>query len=216
MRRYKYSPAFSLIELLVVMAIIALLFSFVVPAGNSMMAASRLTDGLSRVEGTLINARQVAIAHNHTVEVRFYQYGDPEVPGEQATVPSSGRYRALQAFEYLDSGAASPIGKMERLPTGIAFDAGSTLSSLLARTQTKSFTAASGLDPQVSLPRGVGTNYNCAAYQVTPSGMTTLTMANWFVTLHRETDGDNLPAPKGNYATVQVDPISGNVKHYRP
>ncbi len=208
-------PAFSLVELLVVVAIIAMIMAFVVPVTGDVMQASRMTDATNQVEGFFINARQTAIAHNHTVEVRFYQFGDPEVPGEQAANPASGRFRAMQFFEYLDQGEAMPVTKVERLPDGIVFDSGATLSTLLGPSQKKTFTG-SNLDPQVNLPRGVNTNYNCCAFQIMPSGTTKLAIGSWYVTLHKLSDGDALPAPKGNYATIQIDGVSGEVTPYRP
>ena len=176
--------AFSLVELLLVVAIIAMIMAFVVPVTTSVMLASRMTDATNQVEGLFVYARQTAIAHNHTVEVRFYQYGDPEEPGEQPANPISGRFRA-QICEYLDHGEAIPVTKAERLPEGIVFDSGSVLSTLLGSTQKKTFTASSNLDPQINLPRGVNTNYNCYAFQIAPSGTTKLAIGMWYVTLHK-------------------------------
>lgn len=217
---------FSLIELLVVMAIIIMLMALVVPASTSMMAASRLTTAASSVSGLLSYARQNAIASNHTMEVRFYRYGDPEVPGEKANDPTTGRFRAVQLFEYQENGVARAVTKAEPLPGGIIFDAGTedpktTLSSLFGKQHEKQFTPAGGsgapqLDPKVNLPRGVGTNYDCMAFQFSPSGITNLGFGNWFVTLHKANDGDNLGQPPPNYATLQVEPVSGAVKTYRP
>ncbi len=205
---------FTLIEMLVVMAIIAIVTAMVVPAATSMMMASRLTGATDQVVGLISRARQTAIAKNHTVEVRFYQFGDPELPGESVTNPSSGRYRAMQVFEYRENGAASAVTKVERLPDGIIIDSNPILSTLFDPAQKKKFTTT--LDPIVDLPRGVGTNYNCMAFQFTPGGTTKLAMKNWYVTLHKSTDGDGLATAPSNYAAVQIEFATGTVKAYRP
>jgi len=206
--------AFTLLELLVVMSIIGIIAAIVVPASTSMMMSSRLTDASAQVVAQLTRARQIAIAHNRTVEVRFYQFGDGEIPGESAANPSTGKYRALQVFEYADSGSAIPSTKIERLPDGVIFDSGATLSTLFSPTQKKTFSSA--LDTAVSLPRGVGTNYTCSAFRISPSGSAKLSLANWFVTVHRASDGDALATPPHNYSTIQIDAASGAVKVYRP
>ncbi len=205
---------FSLVELLMVIAIIALISALVIPAASSTMMGSRLSGAANQVLSTLTTARQTAIVHNRTVEVRFYKFGDPEIPGENAARPETGRYRAMQTFEYDEHGAALPVTQVERLPDGIVFDSNVALSSIFAPAQVKTF--APPLDPPAVLPRGVGTNYACSAFQFTPSGSTRFGFGNWFVTLHKATDGDNLPAPPANYAAVQIEAISGAVKIYRP
>ncbi len=205
---------FSLVELLMVVAIIAIISAFVIPAASSIMMGSRLSGAANQVLSALANARQTAIVHNRTVEVRFYQFGDPETPGEDPAKPETGRYRAIQAFEYDEHGAALPVTSVERLPDGIVFDSNIALSTIFEPRQAKAFTPP--LDAPAILPRGVGTKYNCSAVQFTPSGSTKFGLGNWFVTLHRLTDGDNLSAPPANYASVQIEAISGAVKVYRP
>src|SRR5579862_795239 len=92
---------FTLIELLLVIAIIGMLMTLVVPAVNSISGGSQLTQAAQMVGSELELARQRALSRNRMVEVRFYQYGDPETPGESASSPSSGQYRAIQSFEYV-------------------------------------------------------------------------------------------------------------------
>jgi uncharacterized protein (TIGR02596 family) len=213
--KHPSSPGgFTLIEMICVIAIIAVLVTLIVPATNSLMTASELSGATDQVVGRISYARQAAIARNHTVEVRFYQFADPELPGEQAGNPATGKYRALQLFEYLENGAAVPLTKVEMISERIIFDSGLPLSPLLGATRKKTF--APPLDGPAILPRGVGITYNCAAFQFTPSGATRLALANWFLTLHQASSGDALTSPPANYATVQIDPVSGTVKSYRP
>jgi uncharacterized protein (TIGR02596 family) len=219
MRRRWAQAAFSLIEMLMVMAVVAIISALVVPASTSMMLSSRLTSSSDQLVATLGLARQTAIARNRPVEVRFYQYADAEVPGEVGGSADSGKFRAFQTFELLESGAVVALSKVEQLPDGIIFDKGvestTSLSTLLGNSRNKDFTASSALDPKVIIPR-VGTSYNCRYFRISPDGSTGLEIKNWFVTLHRLKDGDALLTPPPNFATVQVDAVSGAVKVYRP
>ena len=206
--------AFSLVELLVVMAIIGLLATFLAPAVSPILRGSRLTQAGDQVVAVLSLARQTALTTSHSVEVRFYQYGDPEVPGESASSPTTGKYRAIQAFEYKDDGTATPVGKMAKLPLSIIIDAGATLSTLLKSTQAKTWTAA---DKQPTLPI-VGASYNCCAFRFLADGSTNLSTTGtlWFLTLHNLIDGDIMPSPPSNYTTIKIDPMNGSLKTYRP
>lgn len=201
--------AFTLIELMFVLAIIALIFSMVIPAGQTIMSSNQLSHAGDQVVAILKMARQMAITTNHPMEVRFYQYGDPQAAGEDVNSPATGHYRALQVFEILDSGTASALGKCELLPTSTIFDAGSTLSSLFG-TMTR-------IAPRTNLPRA-GLNYNALAFRFLPNGSANLPKkgALWYLTLHNITDRDNLTSPPPNFITVQIDPANGGLKIWRP
>jgi len=200
--------AFTLVELLVVLSIVGIIVAFTVPAMNSVMGGSQITQAGQMVGDQLALARQTALSKNHTVEVRFYRFGDPDMPGEKATDPSTGRYRTFQPFEIFDTGAAVALAKIQRIPSSIIIDSGTTLSSLL-NTGTTS-------NPQVSLPR-VGTNYNYFSFRFLPDGSTNLSpTSQWFLTVHNGNDGDALTAPPKNFYTIQIDATNGHIKSYRP
>jgi prepilin-type N-terminal cleavage/methylation domain-containing protein len=67
--------AFSLIELLVVMAIIAILSSLAIPAFNAIRGAGSLTKAANDVSGILEQARAYAMAQNTYVWVGFKKEG---------------------------------------------------------------------------------------------------------------------------------------------
>ena len=205
---------FSLTELLVVIAILALLSALLLPAIGSMMRGNQLTRGGDKLVSLLSLARQTAIAKNHSIEVRFYQFGDPETPGESAATPSSGKYRAIQSFDIDDSGKATPVGKSELMPPNIIMDSGATLSTLPGQSNDK--TNWTTLDTKINIPRA-STNYNCRAFRFLSDGSAALSKTGkWFVTLHNVLDGDALAKAPTNYITVQIDPASGSLKTWQP
>lgn len=210
---------FTILELLVVISIMALIASFSIPAANSIQKGSQLTQGAQMVGDQLGLARQIAITRNHPVEVRFYQYGDPLTPGEQATDPSTGKYRALQAFEVLESGSLNALGKVQRLAVSIIMDSGGTLSSLIAPPSSGSSPVITAAGSQTVLIPRVQRQYNSAAFRFLPDGSTNLPKMSgqqWFLTLHNLNDGDGLSSPPKNFATLQVNAANGHIKTYRP
>lgn len=212
------TDAFTLVELLTVLGIIVIVAAFAMPAMNTVLKGSQLTQGAQMVSDQLSLARQTALSTNRSVEVRYYQYGDPQTPGEQAGNPASGKYRALQLFQVQDTGAVTPLGKLQSLPPSIIMDSGTTLSTLLGPSQAKTPVSWTATDPQTSLPR-VGTNYNCCYVRFLPNGSTNLppnTGNPWFLTLHDMTYGDHLSSPPPNFFTIQLDPTNGHIKTFRP
>ena len=99
--------AFSLIELIIVISVIVIIAAFTLPAMNTVLKGSQLSQGAGLIIGQLNIARQQAIARNKPVEVRFYRFADPEVPGEDVTTPATGKFRAMQLFQVQASGAST-------------------------------------------------------------------------------------------------------------
>jgi uncharacterized protein (TIGR02596 family) len=197
--------AFSLIEMLVVILIIGIIATFAVPIVTSVGRSSRLNRATQTVADQLALARQTAISRNHAVEVRFYQFADPETPG------SSSSFRALQTLEVINARAISPLDKVQPLPASTIIDASPTLSSVLDPGKRA---MAPGTDP---LPR-IGTSYLYVALRFHPDGSTDLlpTAGAWFLTVHDEVQGDGLARPPANFVTLEIDPINGSLKFFRP
>ncbi len=227
---------FSLVELLVVCAIIALIVGFTVPAATTIIRGSQLTQASQLLTDQLSFARTQALSKNRSVEVRFYKFADPEAPGEDKTKPDTGRYRAFQAFEVLESGGTVPLNKVQRLPSSVVMNEG--LVSSLISDKTKAGTSGSSATvPNTTAPEipGVERNYVYVSFRYLPNGSTDLPLIDtttsttasapnksWFVTL----TGLDVPqkldaatAPNGskiNFFTLQVDPVSGSTKPFRP
>ncbi len=200
--------AFTILELLVVMAIIMILAAVTMPALSSTLQGAKVTQGTQAVLDQLTLARQSALAQNRAIETRIYSYIDPSAPGGRKA------YRAIQNFALQDDGTAKPLDRMRKLPPEIILDSSAPLSSLLGAARAKQWTA---LDPQITLPT-VGTTYDTSVILFRPDGSTDLSAngQSWFLTLHSENMGDNLAALPKNFALIQIDPWTGRTYVFRP
>ncbi len=217
---------FSLVELLVVIAIILSLAALIGPAANLLVKGSGVTQAGQVVLDQFSLARQTAIAKNRPVEVRLYQFADPEAAGEGSGNASDGKFRAVQAFEVVvewnSSGVATtnfvPVSSVKRLPVSMIMDSGSTLSTLIGRASSSAAprTTSGGVLNQ-RIPR-VGLNYNAVSFRYRSDGSTDLPKngTKWFVTVHDTVFGDRLGEAPKNFSTVMIDPYNGSTKTFRP
>jgi len=222
--RSSSTSAFSLIELFIVVLLIAVMAAFALSTPSTIVKGSYLSQAEHLLTDQFKFARQEAMTRNHHVEVRLIRYGDPETPGESAGDPSSGYYRAIQLFEVLENGSIVQLDKAQLLPQGIIIspDEHSTLLTHadlqppLRATRTSSDDHP-GADP--ALPRGVDWNYEYVAFRFHPEGGTNLNSTNgvsWCATLRRLVDRPNGSKPPDNFVTLQLDPVAGTVRLFRP
>ena len=236
--------AFSLVEMLIVIAIIGIIGAFAVPAVKSMLKGSGLSTGANMLLDEVTLARQHALTKSRIVEFRFYRFPDPEVPGETVASPTSWNFRAFQFFEIADSGDILPAGKFKRLPDTIVMNKGyisanssykdTTLSSLLGDELTggRAILSAKLTANDPELPRGVKKNYDYVFFRFMPDGTTSLSPTGtgtpataggkWFITLHHIADktAANILAssqtPPASFVTWMIDPVAGSSKLLRP
>ncbi|XHR27340.1 MAG: Verru_Chthon cassette protein D [Chthoniobacteraceae bacterium] len=191
---------FSLMELMIVAAILAVLLGLAVPTLQKSTQASSLTSAGETIVGNLALAQQIANVRNRQVEVRFYQ-----LPGDQNTLG----YRAFQLFRIEPEGAKA-VTKVIRFPQFTAFASTADKTSLL-NLPVQSATASSP-----ALPRQ-GTNYKYLSFKFKPTGETDLdTSAKWFLTLVLENDPVRQIGLPANFLTVQINPVSGKPTVFRP
>ena len=96
MTSHRRSPAFSLVELLVVLAVTAILAAITIPQISATMQSYQLTSTGQTAINQLVLARQSALSGSHAVQVRFYY-----LPENNATSPSTAPlavYRGMQSF----------------------------------------------------------------------------------------------------------------------
>lgn len=218
--------AFTLIEILVVLAIISIIMFFTVPNMGEIIQGSKLTQAGDQLKYDLGLAQQTAVKDNLTVEVRFYQYRQPDQTDDVARKT----YSAYQMFRLIpDSTKPSdpkaerilaPIGKIKKLPIGVIIPASELWSTLVSNS-----TIANGTEEVFGMiPTEKKTVTTYRSFQINPDGSTNLDTSGveqWYVTLVDSTvlaksagNLDNL-APD-NYICIQVDPFNGGTRWYQP
>jgi len=208
--------AFSLIEMMVVVAIIAIVATFAVPAVGSVVNNSRLTQAASLLSNQLSYARQYAMTRNRSIEVRFIRFQDPEAVPSDGSTTGSTQFHAIQLLEVQDGGATISIGKIEFLPDATVLCADARSSLLNGETASQiAKVPAPGVD--APLPRGVEMHYDYVSFRYLPDGSTNLAANhNWFVTAVAAKDqlrSTKLPA---NFFILQIDPVNGITRPFRP
>jgi uncharacterized protein (TIGR02596 family) len=218
------SHAFSMVELIVVISIIVIIAAFTIPAASTMLRGSQLTQASQIMVDQMSLARQIALGKNRSVEVRFYRYGDPEIPGEDKNDPSTGDFRAIQLFEVLESGATVPLNKFQPLPPTVIMSPEDLSSLIDENVMGKPKNATKDDDSAPELPRGIGRKYEWVSFRFLQDGSTNLKQtSSWFVTLHRARRSpdekftkQSLDKDVPNFFTLQIDPVSGTTKSFRP
>lgn len=186
--------AFSLVELLVVTAIIVVLMAMAVPALNTVLAGSNVARAGQMVDDAFVLARQEAISKNRDVYVRFYKFPDG--------VDQTDRWQGVQIWSKEATAGDKPLGKFYRFPEGTFLTPGTALSPLLeAATDTGS----------ASLSKYGSARYAGFRFRATGQIDGSLADFNW-VTVQGATDTST---PPQNYYTLQINPITGKVLTYR-
>ena len=99
------------------------------------------------------------------------------------------------------------MDKAQFLPSTVVIDNGTYLSSLSNLAN----------QPATSSVGGTGTAYTYRAFHFRPDGSTDLDSSKqWYLTLHRTIDGQNLSQSPKNYFSIQIDPLNGHASTYRP
>lgn len=184
----------TMIELLVVVAVVGILTALVAPAIGSMISALNLNRGATIVAGKLNEARQTAVTRTRRIEVRFYLIPDGSVEA----------YRAIRWFLIEEDGDLHAISKVAELPDGIVIS---------KKSEFFSIPQAAGLSSVGEVPGQGALPYR--AFQFKRDGSTDLAPEEtWAVTILPERqDGDSLPP---NFNTITIDPVSGRLETFQP
>ncbi len=207
----RHLRAFTLVEMLVVAAIIGLIMAIAVPAIEPMMRGSKLTTAADDVRYRLAEARQTAIAESKPVEVRFLKYIDPTLP-----VGSPAYFRAFQIgrFELNQQQSAfefTPLNKRETLPSGVVFSDNLDFSSLLRKDEVGGGSwRPPGADSQ---------EMEYVSFTFRPDGSTNLPKRSgdiWFITVLTQRDAEGQNTAPNNFITLMLDPFTGGIRTFQP
>lgn len=188
---------FSLLEVILVLAVMAILIAFALTGYSTLVNASAITTSADTISDHLTDARAIAIAQNITVEVRLYV---PTATGGPSV------YSALQLHRLKSDGTASPVAKPVFLPASVVMDATAEHSPLI------------GANSQTVTPDASDTllNAQTRVFHFLPDGSTDLNPStNWFLTIRAATSSDPAHFPS-NWACIRIDAVTGHIQMYHP
>ena len=176
---------FTLVELLVVMALMVIMVGLVAPAVNNIGQANSLSGGGRLVGNLLTIARSEAINQRTRVQLRIV------TKLQSGTDDLSVHYRKMSLWKLAQSGASGsyvPISKWETLPDGVLFEPSlnpltksapsyvfasgtSTFGTYFLNTNTLNNPNPSSGSTPVTIGAG---NYNYVWIEFSPTGGTTM------------------------------------------
>ena len=185
---HRARAGFSLLELLVVMAVLGLLAVLVVPSLQGILGGRNLENAANIVSSQLQLARQSALSRNALVQWQVIKVPDPRNNDAAA-------FRLVRCL-IMESGSRQwkPLGRPEWLPSSYWVDEDTARSPVLDQSTT-----AAGISPA-----------NSPAAWVTFDGAGRATLSssgNWLTVVGRN------PA---DIIAVQIDPVNGRVRNFRP
>lgn len=196
------SPAFTLIELLLVISIAAILMTLVAPKLNSIAMGSNLTRAGQLVGDEIARARQEAVTGNLDVKVVFFYL--PATNGR-----STAGWAGMQIWRVVQTNngpSDKPLSRVVTFPQGVNISPPdtTTLSPLLTGT---AITGTTSLPAYGSVP------YVGFRFRANGATDSSVTGTNNFLTLQNANTKGPVPA---NYYTIQVNPLTGKVTVFRP
>jgi uncharacterized protein (TIGR02596 family) len=215
---------FSLVELLVVVAVIAILLAVGASAlsqgGNSL----GLTTTVGSVQGILDEARQIAVSRNKYVQVRFLEKSPTETPpcyrAISLYVGDSPYYGTASEYDtWVAQGLLRQQGRISKLPQTIMIPKGEQTAKLLVDLAADTDFVRTGTSSVA------GQSYGWVAFYFRPNGITDFQMLNGvpysgtnaIFSLAVETEfAQTKPNLPKNFATITIPPVSGRPVVFRP
>ena len=203
----KQHKAFSLVELLVVIAVIAVLTALLLPATTALSRSYQLNNVTQLVQGQLNLARQNALSRGHGVEVRIYFLPDYNQPESSATPKI---YRGMQTFiegdPTLTTVPVTALTKPAMFLSPVVILDDNKKSTLLTLTATTPTTSLSSF----------ALNYKYISFRFRPDGSTDLTTAATGLVLVLQNDALEPNGLPKNFRSVEIDPKNGVARVYQP
>ena len=198
LRRRVSCRSFSLLELLLVLAITTVVLALAAEGYAGMVQASAVTTGADMISDLLTEGRTDAVTQNTEVEVRIY-----DLPPQPGAAPV---YDTLQLHWIQSNGTTPPVANPLLLSSWVVIDTTATHSPLIASN-------LQGATPDATDAR---LNSSTRVFHFLPDGSTDLNPAtNWFMTVRAANQSDPAHFPS-NWACVAVDAATGRTRIYRP
>ena len=213
--------AFSLIEMMIVLAVVGLLLAFAAPNLFSLISSNTLTSEGSVLRNQLTLAQQLAISKSADVEVRFFKLAD------FAAAETTEQVRAFQLFQYNLEGELVPVSSFFRIRPPVAIN--QRLSTIvpqsapeMSRTDEK-FGFVSPRFGTYDAPVGDNGALETTEYisfRFRPDGSTDLPYRaegsdTWYITLVQG-EGAADDTDPANFLCLQVNPYNGQISEFRP
>jgi uncharacterized protein (TIGR02596 family) len=226
---------FTLVELLVVIAIMTILSTLTVASLSSVNSSLNLSAAARTIASEIITARQVALTHSETTEVRFYNCMD--------TISQANQYLAIQTFSTTDGSTFTPLDKINYLPTTIMIDSSPLASGSSGALSYPFNESSTSLNPAPFTPNGlvnghsttgapplsnsVGMNYTYRSLRFKAGGGIDYLMPatapagwpplSWYITVYdKKYANASSKAVIQNFITVNVDSLTGRVQTFQP
>ena len=198
--------AFSLIELLAVIAVMSLLISLAVPVMSGLQSSGKMNDAVTRVSLMLDQARDYAMAHNSYVWVGFKEADDDGGVQVSAVAGTTG-----MSTDIGSAGTLRQISKVE-LFDRIKYRNG---SGDLSGMETANNVSESKIGTFNQSKQGKTIQFNHIV-QFSPSGEARVGVdqpKRWIEVGFQPSVGD---ATNGDVAALQISATSGQVRIFRP
>lgn len=237
-KQFVHHKAFTLIEMVIVIAIVAMLMVFATPALTRTLQATKLASTGEALMGALAEAQQIAYSQGVPVEIRFFTHSEPGMNGGPALVRSYQSFKVQLSSTGTGAGVTvsevlDPVGNLVPLSSGIVIANDTTLSPLLDGEGLDDIKSGnnSGGGPGYSGVQGAKytairfmPDGSCRTVEAgTTSGSGRLSMLSFellkdsYLTItydiSQSLTSSNLPK---NFYTIQIDPFNGKLRNYYP
>lgn len=214
----KKAGGFSLVELLVVLALVGILAGMLGSSLQGIFQASGVSEAVSQLDTDLSLARQAAGVKNREYEVRFLKFPDSDAVRPE---PAYRGYQILIRDPSLDpsSDEYTTPGTDEFDPPAIAIHAvrefQGTVVFLEDDERSNLLTDSTRVPPVESIEIGDNVEASYTYFRFKPDGSTDLGKdTRWYVTIVNEEAASR--GNLSNIATLEVDPSTGVMTWYRP
>ena len=201
---HRLSRAFTLVEVVIVVALVSMLFVVAAPYTMGALQAASLTSAGDTLMQKLAQAQQRASTENRPIGMDFYYYTLNDIPG----------CHAIQMVSYDPaSNVGTPVEPPVFWSEGRAVLIEGELSPMFA---TNVLPATTGPVTHEPFKRLEATFRRVILY---PNGSTSLRIPlreAYLTLISTKNYQKDLATPPPNYYTVQIDPVTGRGHSYRP